>query len=361
MVEVKKLFKQFTTERGEVRAISGVDFEVAAGEFFTLLGPSGCGKSTTLRCIAGLEKPQAGEIVIGDRVVFSGERNIFVPPNLRDIAMVFQSYAIWPHMTVFANVAYPLDGKMPKARVKERVMDVLRTVGIEDMASRPATQLSGGQQQRVAVARAIVKGAKVLLFDEPLSNLDARLRVHMRAEFKSLQEKLGFSAIYVTHDQDEALSLSDRVAVMNEGRIVEIGPPAEVYSHPKVRFTAEFVGSYNLFPGTIVKGEEDRDVALTAIGEVECVLPERATDQVVVGIRPEHIEIVEKSEDSRKMRNVFQGTVTSGLFLGRVRDCVMQVGSINVRAQVPASREMSPGDDVYLHFPPKFCIALAAS
>jgi len=361
MVKVKNLFKRFTTDRGEVKAVSGIDFEVAGGEFFTLLGPSGCGKSTTLRCVAGLERPEDGEIIIGDQVVFSYEQQSFVPPHLRDIAMVFQSYAIWPHMTVYANVAYPLEGKMPRSAVKERVMEVLRMVGIEEMAARPAPQLSGGQQQRVAVARAIVKGAKVLLFDEPLSNLDARLRVHMRSEFKSLQNKLGFSAIYVTHDQDEALSLSDRIAVMNEGRIVEIGPPSQVYSRPKFRFTAEFVGSYNLFPGAIITREEKGGVALTALGEVEFMTSEKVTDRVVVGIRPERVEIVDREDGPDTTRNLFQGTVKSDLFLGRVRDCVIEVGPISIRVQVPASRDLLPGERVYVYFPPKFCIALSAN
>lgn len=358
MVIVKQLFKKFITGRGEVKAVSGVDFEVAAGEFFTLLGPSGCGKSTTLRCVAGLEKPEGGEIIIGEEVVFSAEHRLFVPANLRDIAMVFQSYAIWPHMNVYANVAYPLEGKMPKSVIKEKVMEVLRMVGIEDLAMRPAPQLSGGQQQRVAVARAIVKEAKVLLFDEPLSNLDAKMRVHMREEFKSLQRRLGITAIYVTHDQEEALSLSDRVAVMNEGRIVEVGPAAKIYNQPKVRFTADFVGSYNLLPGRIVKRRENGCITQTDLGEIESLFTESASEDVVVGIRPEHIEISGEKDFSGERKNVFRGIVKTALFIGKSRDCVIEVGSKNIRLQLPFSKDVMEGEQVYLYLPPKFCIVL---
>jgi iron(III) transport system ATP-binding protein len=361
MVIVKQLFKKFTTGRGEVKAVSGVDFEVAPGEFFTLLGPSGCGKSTTLRCIAGLEKPEGGEITIGGNVVFSAERRLFVPASLRDIAMVFQSYAIWPHLNVFSNVAYPLRGKMPKSVIREKVMEVLKMVGIEDLANRSATQLSGGQQQRVAVARAIVKGVKVLLFDEPLSNLDAKLRVHMRSEFKSLQRRLGITAIYVTHDQEEALSLSDRVAVMNEGQIVEVGPSARIYNQPRVRFTADFVGSYNLLPGTIVRRGEGSYVAQTEIEEVECLFSEDVSGDVMIGIRPEHIEISDPKDLCGKGQNVFRGTVKSALFIGKSRDCVIQVGSKEMRVQLPPSKDVIEGDQVNLYFPPKFCILLPAN
>jgi iron(III) transport system ATP-binding protein len=360
MVKVKHLFKKYITGRGEVKAVSGVDFEVAAGEFFTLLGPSGCGKSTTLRCIAGLEKPEGGEIIIGDNIVFSSEQRLFVPGNLRDIAMVFQSYAIWPHMNVYANVAYPLEGKMSKSVIREKVLEVLKMVGIEELSNRPATQLSGGQQQRVAVARAIVKGAKVLLFDEPLSNLDARLRVHMRSEFKSLQRRLGITAIYVTHDQEEALSLSDRVAVMNEGRIVEVGPAARIYNQPKVRFTADFVGSYNLLPGKIVKRGEGGCVAQTELGEIESLSSESAPEDVMIGIRPEHIEVSGEKDLSSKGKNVFRGTVSSALFIGKSRDCVMQVGSRSMRVQLPSSKDVTEGEQIYLYLPPKFCIVLPA-
>jgi iron(III) transport system ATP-binding protein len=360
MVKVENLCKRYTTGRGEVRAVVGVDIEVRQGEFFTLLGPSGCGKSTTLRCIAGLEKPESGEITIDGQVVFSSERNLLVPPNLRDIAMVFQSYAIWPHMSVYGNVAYPLEGKHPKAQIREKVMEVLTMVGIAAMAERPAPQLSGGQQQRVAVARAIVKGAKVLLFDEPLSNLDAKLRIRMRTELKDLQRRLGLTSIYVTHDQEEALSLSDRIAVMQEGRIVELDTPVHIYNHPKVRFTADFVGAYNLLPGKIVRRGECDCTAQTELGELSVLSCPDISEEVTIGIRPEHIELQEPPGPSGTRGNGFAGTVESVLFVGKSSDCVIRVGSKSLRVQLPPSREVKEGEGVWLHLPPRFCIVLPA-
>ncbi len=233
MVEVKGLRKKFIAGHGEVRAVHGIDFRVERGQFFTLLGPSGCGKSTTLRCIAGLERPDEGEILIGDEVVYSSGRRTFVPPQRRDIAMVFQSYAIWPHMTVYGNVAYPLEGRMPKHEVQQKVARVLDIVGIGELTDRPATQLSGGQQQRVALARAIVKGAKVLLLDEPLSNLDAKMRAHMRSELRDLQKRIGITTIYVTHDQEEAMAVSDRIAILNRGRLIYDGSPQDLISRSR--------------------------------------------------------------------------------------------------------------------------------
>jgi len=359
MVKLKGLRKTFTTNRGLVKAVDDIDIEVKEGEFFTLLGPSGCGKSTTLRCIAGLERPEHGEITIGDQIVFSAEKNIFVPASKRDIAMVFQSYAIWPHMNVYANVAYPLQGKLPKETVRDQVMEVLDMVGIKDLASRPAPQLSGGQQQRVAVARAIVKGAKVLLFDEPLSNLDAKMRIHMRVELRELQNRLDITFIYVTHDQEEAISLSDRVALMNQGRIVELASPADIYLRPRDHFTADFIGACNFLPGTILNTEKNSILVGTEIGELSCASSESTPGEVVVGIRPEHIEIFKQGEALEKKQNVVQGTVVSAMFLGNTIDCTVKVRSKLVKAQVLSSKYVIEGEEVHLYLPPHLCIALS--
>src|SRR2546422_4589811 len=244
MLKVSGLCTEYIDEHGNaVRAAQDVSFEVPPGKLFTLLGPSGCGKTTTLRSIAGLERPRAGEILVGGEIIYSSTKQVFVPPNRRGLGMVFQSYAIWPHMTVFENAAFPLQvGKKrsPRKQIQERVMRVLKVVALEEMAERQATDLSGGQQQRLALARALVLEPPLLLLDEPLSNLDAKLREEMRFELKRLQRELGITGIYVTHDQVEALAMSNRVAVMRDGRIEQVGAPRAVYESPSSRFVADF-------------------------------------------------------------------------------------------------------------------------
>jgi iron(III) transport system ATP-binding protein len=245
-IEVRDLVVRY----GAVTAVRGVTFQVAAGEHVTLLGPSGCGKTTTLRAIAGLEQPESGEIRIDGRPVFSSTPRVRVPPEQRGLSMVFQSYAIWPHMTVFDNVAYGLRvRKLPPAEVAERVGRALGLVQMSELAARSAAKLSGGQQQRVALARAFVFGPAVLLFDEPLSNLDAKLRAEMRLEIKELQRALGITSVYVTHDLEEALAISDRIVVMRDGVIEQTGTPADIYDLPRNAFVADFVGSANLIEG----------------------------------------------------------------------------------------------------------------
>ena len=245
-IEVKDLVVRY----GRVAAVRGVTFSVAAGEHLTLLGPSGCGKTTTLRAIAGLEPPEAGEIRIGGTVVFASAPRVHVPPERRGLSMVFQSYAIWPHMTVQDNVAYGLRvPRMSQTEIAERVRWALELVQMGDLGSRSASKLSGGQQQRVALARAFVFSPSVLLFDEPLSNLDAKLRAEMRIELKELQRRLGITSVYVTHDLEEALAISDRIVVMRDGVIEQVGTPTEIYDLPRNTFVADFVGSANLIRG----------------------------------------------------------------------------------------------------------------
>ncbi|MFA5027421.1 MAG: ABC transporter ATP-binding protein, partial [Candidatus Methylomirabilota bacterium] len=255
-IRISNLSKYFSSEGKRIAALHDVSVTIPAKRIFTLLGPSGCGKTTLLRCIVGLEAPDVGEIAIGGELVFSREQGIFVPPERRGLNMVFQSYAIWPHMTVFDNVAYPLQVRgLPGAEIRRRVEGTLRLVQLAGLEGRPATRLSGGQQQRVALARALVAEPKVLLFDEPLSNLDAKLREETRKELRAFLEKLQITAVYVTHDRVEALALSDTIAVMRAGRIVEIGTPAKIYFDADDRFVADFIGRANLVNGR-VRGEE---------------------------------------------------------------------------------------------------------
>jgi iron(III) transport system ATP-binding protein len=363
MIRVRGLVKEFP---GGVRAINGVDFEVPKGSLVTLLGPSGCGKTTTLRSIAGLDEPTAGTIEIGDRVVFDSAKNVLVPANKRRIGMVFQSYAIWPHMTVFDNVAYPLrHGKVKKAELRERVMAALELVGLAELAPRQAPKLSGGQQQRVALARALVAEPEVLLLDEPLSNLDAKLREAMRQEIREIQQRLGITTLYVTHDQVEALAISDVVAVMSKGNIVDFGSPQRIYEAPSSRFVAEFIGLANVVPVTNV---EDAGAGLrgtAAMGPMGFSDNARAepvagapasAGQASVLVRLEDVHI--SRERPPHQENVWRGTVASALFLGTHFDCVVQVGGQRLRAQVPRSVGLAAGDEVWVQVPAECALRL---
>jgi multiple sugar transport system ATP-binding protein len=273
-------------------AVQGIDLDIADREFIVLVGPSGCGKSTTLRMIAGLEEATGGEIFIGDRLVND------VPPKDRDIAMVFQNYALYPHMTVYENMSFGLRlKKFPKAEIKERVENAARILDITDLLERRPKQLSGGQRQRVAMGRAIVRNPKVFLFDEPLSNLDAKLRVQMRTEIKKVHQKVTTTTVYVTHDQIEAMTLADRVVVMNAGRIEQLGTPNELYHHPRTRFVAGFIGSpaMNFVPCTIEESNEQLMVRVTDRLSFPVPPARKARYQpylgreLVFGLRPEHI------------------------------------------------------------------------
>jgi multiple sugar transport system ATP-binding protein len=279
-------------------AVQGIDLDIADREFIVLVGPSGCGKSTTLRMIAGLEEATSGEIYIGDQLVND------VPPKDRDIAMVFQNYALYPHMTVYENMSFGLRlKKFPKPEIKERVENAARILDITDLLDRRPKQLSGGQRQRVAMGRAIVRNPKVFLFDEPLSNLDAKLRVQMRTEIKKVHQKVTTTTVYVTHDQVEAMTLADRVVVMNGGRIEQIGSPNDVYHHPKTRFVAGFIGSpaMNVMPARLV--EKNGGLAVQLSDRLSLPIPEsrvvryrpHAGNEVIFGIRPEHL--IEKRGD----------------------------------------------------------------
>jgi ABC-type Fe3+/spermidine/putrescine transport system ATPase subunit len=281
MITLERITKTWPVRDGVVRAVDDVTLAVPEGSFFALLGPSGCGKTTTLRIVAGLEVPDAGTVRIGSEVMFSRDAGIIRPPHTRGLGMVFQSYAVWPHLTVEQNVMFPLNRMgLSREEIGRRTADVLRKVGMTDHAKKPATKLSGGQQQRVALARALVGNPKVLLLDEPLSNLDAKLREEMRRELKDIHREVGITTLYVTHDQHEALSMADLVAVMNQGRVVEVASPTDIYFRPKVEFTARFVGRINqVAPGGVLPPLLFRpeDVLLRAPGAAE----DPATELVV--------------------------------------------------------------------------------
>ncbi len=348
-VRVENLEKRYATDEGAVNAVRGVSFEVEDGEFFTLLGPSGCGKSTTLRCIAGLEKADGGEIAIGDMVVVS-QSGAQVPAHQRPIGMVFQSYAIWPHMDVYDNVAFPISrgkGKLPKAEVRERVLEALSLVRLDGLERRPAPQLSGGQQQRLALARALVRQPKALLLDEPLSNLDAKLRDDMRVELKTLTERLNITTLFVTHDQLEALTLSDKIAVMRDGEIVQLGGPKDIYDDPNSRFTAEFIGTTNLLEGTVASREGDAMRVETPQGALLCAALDSLApgDRAAVAVRPANIGVSAERPDAD---NALEGVVETVVFLGDSHDCRVNVGGALIRAFVHASRSVQRGDKVYL-------------
>ncbi len=363
MLKVTGLYKRFVTDRGDVRAVEDISFVVAEGAFYTLVGPSGCGKTTTLRCIAGLEQTDAGEIRIGDEVVSSPDSGVFVPINKRNIGMVFQSYAIWPHLTVFENVAFPLRvGKMKfsSQEIKTKVSKALETVRLAGLEERPAPQLSGGQQQRLALARALVREPRLLLLDEPLSNLDAKLRESMRGELRDLQRQLKITTIYVTHDQLEAVSMSNVIAVMHEGRIVQEGPPREIYDRPNSTFVADFIGSTNFVSGRLVEEsiEGETCAIASAIGRLRCYFPDhvRARSEVLISIRPENIFLRRERPDGTS--NCFEGTVITSHFLGEYLDCRIDVAQQTIRARQHPSLKVREGDRIFVEMPVEHCIVI---
>ena len=339
---------------GAVRAVEDVSLTVPDGRLLTLLGPSGCGKTTTLRMIAGLEQNDTGRIAIGERVVSDPASGLFVAPERREIGMVFQSYAIWPHMTVFANVAYPLQVRhRPAAEVRERVEASLRLMEMAHLAERPATALSGGQQQRVAIARALVFQPRVLLMDEPLSNLDAKLREQMRVDIRALQQRLGITTVYVTHDQEEAMVLSDEIAVMHEGRILQMAPPETIYTRPANRTVAAFVGTPNLLEA---KACEIRPGPGATLARVEgegwtgwCAVPDdlQPGEMVTVIVRPEAIQL------GRAMATSTPGIAWTGLvrqrfFRGTRNLYTLQIGTRTVSVDAPPDQTVAPGATVTL-------------
>jgi len=340
--------KGLTKAYGGSAVISGLDLTLADGEFLTLLGPSGCGKTTTLRCIAGLERPDRGEIEAGGDVFVSATRHVYMQPERRNVGVVFQSYALWPHMTVYGNVAYPLRcRRVRRPEIMPRVTEALQLVGLESLMKRPVSALSGGQQQRVALARALVGEPQLLLFDEPLSNLDAALRASVRSEIQSVHSRLERTSVYVTHDQVEALTLSDRVAVMNAGRIEQIGSPREVYSSPRSRFVAEFLGYENIFSGEVCGREGDRLVVRPS-GSAGVLLT-RATGtasgtRTLVAVRASSVGLSRSPFDGP---NSFSGTVRRIAYLGDQVEAVLDTTYGELCARVPTDQVASGGGTLF--------------
>jgi iron(III) transport system ATP-binding protein len=364
---VKSLCTEYPGDRGQaVRAAHDVSFQVPDGKLFTLLGPSGCGKTTTLRSIAGLEMPESGEISLHGKVVFSSAGRIAIAPNRRNFGMVFQSYAIWPHMTVYQNAAFPLEVRRNKPNRKEisdRVMRVLQAVGLDDLAERAATKLSGGQQQRLALARALVMEPQLLLLDEPLSNLDAKLRERMRFELKRMQRELALTTVYVTHDQSEALALSHEIAVMSEGRIVQVGSPREIYERPSNRFVADFIGTTNFIDAQVIEGRGDGHCRVgTAIGmlDVRCLDRLRCGEAVIVSVRPEDVELSEQQPESADRDTICMGAVNAKAFLGEHLDFHVRIGDLVLLARAHPSLRTPVGEKIFVRMRADKCVALPA-
>ena len=351
-IEVRNLVAAYD---GKV-AVDSISFAIDEGEHVSLLGPSGCGKSTTLRCIAGLETPVSGEIVIGSQTVFSAERRINVPPEKRNLSMVFQSYAIWPHMTVFENAAYGLRARGVKgAAVRERTERALTMVGMLDYIDRPATDLSGGQQQRVALARSYASAPSAILLDEPLSNLDARLRVRMREELKELQRGSNLSTIYVTHDQEEAMAISDRIIVMSDARIVQIGQPLDIYNTPRTRFVADFIGAANIIAGRMVGDAAMGDVRLV-VGEAEILCAARK-DVPVAGADGSHMAAVRtvypelQRSANAALANQWPAVIRRRILLGDIVSYVVGWPGGELRVHGFPGNLFEEGEKLFLYIP----------
>lgn len=356
----KVILKNLSKFFSETAAVNHIDLEIAQGEFFSLLGPSGCGKTTTLRMIAGFEFPTAGQIFFDDRDV------TFLPPHRRNTGMVFQNYALFPHMTVFKNVAFGLEARgVSKPDIKKRVRDALKLVNLADYDHRKVTELSGGQQQRVAIARAIVIEPVILLLDEPLSNLDARLREETRDELRALQRRLGITTIYVTHDQEEALALSDRIAVMKDGVCHQVGAPTEIYQRPIDLFVANFVGHSNILEGRVVKSE-------AGSAQLEITPPRRPTitltlavngaplapqQTVAISIRPESIRFANSADDRF---NSFPAVIKRISFAGAFADYQVEAGGqlLRVRQLAESGSLKKIGETVMLRVSPSDIILL---
>ncbi len=359
-LRIQNLYKSF----GQVAAVNRINLEISEGEFFTLLGSSGCGKTTTLRMVGGLEKPDSGEIHLGGQCLVSPAKSLFIKPEKRNMGMVFQSYALWPHMTVFENVVYPLKLRGIKGRDAERkVADVLGLVGLAGLEERQAPALSGGQQQRVALARALVFSPKVLLLDEPLSNLDAQLREEMRRELKLLQQRVNITVIFVTHDQIEALSLSDRIAIMKFGVLEQVGTPEDVYFKPATPFVRDFLGKTFLLPGKVsglsdqqvnveVQGATTAHLVLPSSNVISAVKGFPAVGQgVMVAIRPEQVNLSVVRQEGRT--NIVEARLEAVLFLGDRYEYTVTLGS-EMRVLVsPVSQGLKSGDKVSLELKPE--------
>ena len=357
-IRVEGVSKRYVSAGKGVQALHEVNLSIPTRQVYTLLGPSGCGKTTLLRCLVGLESPDAGEIAIGGDVVWSKARGIAVPPDRRGLGMVFQTYAIWPHLNVFDNVAYPLQVRGGASDdIRRRVAKVLSLVHLEGLEDRPATKLSGGQQQRVALARALVGEPKVILFDEPLSNLDAKLRDETRKELRTFLTALNITAVYVTHDRTEALALSDRIAVMREGRIVEEGTPREIYFNTDHQFVADFIGRANLVRAKVRSQQGERTIVDSGLGLIACSRRDFAPGrEVTLCIRPESIRLV---RDGAGGENRFVGRIEVLTFIGEAVEAELRVGEERLLARLDGDVSLETGGAVSFCFDPGHCLLIA--
>ena len=356
-IEVIGLTKRFKRVGGDMLTpVDDISLSVGPREMVVLVGPSGCGKTTLLRCIAGLEKPDSGEIVLDGKLVYSSKRNIFTPPTQRQLSMIFQSFALWPHMSVFENIAYPLESrKVPRDQIAPRVREAMRMVGISDLERQYPGRISGGQQQRVALARALVSNSLAVLFDEPLSNVDARVREQLRVEMKSMQSQLHFSGLYVTHDQAEAMELGDRIAVLQSGHVAALGRPGDVYDNPPTEYVATVLGSANIWPATIAASSADGLVLDTPIGALRSNASGStniASTRVMV--RPERVRITRAADAPP---DAIAGVIATRSFAGPSQQFFVQCGEHIVR--VVATRDESSdhlgiGDAVALTIDPRW-------
>jgi len=357
-VVLTNVTKRFVRRDGtSVAALHDVSLDVAAGEFVVLLGPSGCGKTTLLRCVAGLERPDAGEIILKNRTVFSAERGTYLPPEERDISMMFQTYALWPHMTVRKNIAYPLRARKVNAEeTNARVERIMSVMEIKHLADEYPAQLSGGQQQRVGLARSLVTDPDVVVFDEPLSNLDARVRKRLRVEVAQMQRDYGFSAIYVTHDQEEAMHIADRIVMMQDGGLVRVGDSRSIYERPQSRYVAGFIGSFNEFKGTAVEtyseGSTTYVLVDTSIGIVRATLGAGADpasgDEVWAGIRPEGLRLLPASDATGPRGTQWPAQVVRATFLGTHMEYLVRVGETVMEAWSGDTAALPEGSNVTL-------------
>lgn len=361
-LHIRGLTRDYESEGKRIRALDHVDLTIGANEIFTLLGPSGCGKTTLLRCIVGLEIPDAGEIAIGQDIVFSSEKGIWLPPEKRGLGMVFQTYAIWPHMNVFENVAYPLRARnIPRSDIQDRVERALRFVQLEGFDNRPATRLSGGQQQRVALARALVAEPKVILFDEPLSNLDAKLREETRKQLHRFLTELEITAVYVTHDRVEALALSDRIAVMKQGRIIEVGDPKKIYFDTDDPFVADFIGRANVIPATVRHNTETHALVDTAIGPVLVRNSRRIPvgEKAMICARPEFIRVALPTAET--CPNLFRGNVIHRIFVGEAYEAEIRIEETLLTTTIAPEVAIEAGDDISVAFDQDHCFLIPAA